>query len=749
MSGTTTLRRGGIEVTPHQADIVDSVARGGVTVVGAGAGSGKTHTLVATVLDRLEDAVDADRFVVITFTNKAADELVGRLDEAVRERVVISSGDTRRFWVEQQERLSAAYVGTIHSFGLRLLRTYGYEYYVPRTARSTLSTSLLGAALEDALEASLEPGGYGAPLAGLGLDEHDLRRLAQNLFAAARGQGLAIEEVARRTASQPAETSRAYRIAMCRLLVDTERRYAAAKQERGIVDTDDLLATTAALLHEPDLDLPARVAQRFSYLFVDEFQDTDRTQKEILDTFALELSAVLVVGDRKQSIYRFRAAQPSLLDEMAADHGVDVMPLNVSRRPTKQLLDAQNRLFQVVGERYPDVDEPLEAHEGTLVPASPPLPPFTIQPCGFGHEAQAEAVADRIRDLLGRPLKLANDGPVDEIRPGDIAILARANWLVDALAERVGQALAPDGIDVRADRGLAFYERPEIVATYRMLRLLVRHPDDAALSSALRTPYLAHGADPSDCERDLLQYGCHEGHPITDWFERTYSEENAALDELLLAARTETAPQLLGRLYDRFDIRRRYEQAGDFAGLAGLELLRERARELFDKEQALTLRIFTEWLGDAILRGYDLQDPAQAGSDEVTRPPYVRAMTIHRAKGLQFPIVVIPDIARRLIRDDLEPEFLFAEDGLDLGLNDDTRSCRWAERMVADREERLAEEVRIFYVGVTRAQQAVLLVGGKDWGPNSPDSEWYAWRDEVYRARSALGQDAEFRRPMS
>ena len=228
-----------------------------------------------------------------------------------------------------------------------------------------------------------------------------------------------------------------------------------------------------------------------------------------------------------------------------------------------------------------------------------------------------------------------SDDEEDEVRAGDIAILARSNWFVDQMTERVREALTSHGVDVRADRGMTFYARPEVVATYRILRLLIRYPDDSALSSALRTPYFDELPDLQREERRLLQYGTREGQPLTDWFEEVHVDQVEQLADLRRAARTDTAPQLLGRLYETFGVRERY--AGDAAALAGLERLRERARDLFDKEQALTLRIFTDWLGDAVLRGYDVLDPAQGREDEQHRPPYVRVMTIHRAKGLEFP----------------------------------------------------------------------------------------------------------------
>src|SRR5205807_10096845 len=124
MSGPDT--RGGLPVTPQQAAVVDAVLAGPVTVVGAGAGSGKTHTTLAAVLE-LIDAGPAtlDRFVLITFTEKAAGELRRRIEEALAGRAA-AAGAGRRRWDQQRELLAAAYIGTIHGFCRFVLTTYGY-----------------------------------------------------------------------------------------------------------------------------------------------------------------------------------------------------------------------------------------------------------------------------------------------------------------------------------------------------------------------------------------------------------------------------------------------------------------------------------------------------------------------------------------------------------------------------------------------------------------------------------------------
>lgn len=149
--------RGGLPVSGQQARIVDHVLDNPVTVVSAGAGSGKTHTTVAAVLQLLQERrANLDTFVLITFTNKAADSLRGRLEEVLVERGRKTPDPVaRRHWRYQHERLPAAFIGTIHSFCSQLIRTFGYDERVARDASITTSNFLLSQAVTDTAEAHL------------------------------------------------------------------------------------------------------------------------------------------------------------------------------------------------------------------------------------------------------------------------------------------------------------------------------------------------------------------------------------------------------------------------------------------------------------------------------------------------------------------------------------------------------------------------------------------------------------------
>jgi ATP-dependent exoDNAse (exonuclease V) beta subunit len=745
-------------VTPEQAAIVDHVREHRLTVAAAGAGSGKTHTTVTTVLDLVDRRrASLDELVLITFTNQAADELRERLEDALRRREKhAATPDDARFWQDQRERLTAAYVGTMHGFCSWILRTFGYDLGVAREPNQTISRWRLRDAVEDAVEQLL--GGAAALFLSdaVGWHKHHLCDKVVEILDHLQDHGIATDDLLRQTEAQPelaTDLGRAYRVGMAVLVAEAEGRYLRLKAEDHTLDSADLLARTAALLEGPDgSTIAARVCRRRQFLFIDEFQDTDRTQKRIVDALLPHLRRLLVVGDTKQSVYGFRAAEVSLLRHLAEEQGVEVLPLSISRRPTRRLLAVQNALFRHVSRRFPSLGEPLQPAE-TAPDGSDDFPPvLVVQVADLtgdgGRPRRIEATAKVLRWLLQRTIE--DHGGARPVRPGDIAILARGN----ATLKDYAAGLESQGLAVRLDAGGEFYQAREIVDTYRVLQLLVHYPDDTALSVALDTLYL-DDVDAASQEQHLLQYAVTEGRPLTDWFEDHYLDHARRLAELRKCLRTDTVSELLGRLYGLFRIRERLAQQRDSGAMANLEKLRDLSRELPGRqEQALTVRTFVDWLRQGILSERDEEEADVRAIDPEAATAVTSLLTIHRAKGLEFPFVIIPEIQRPLASDVHAPWFYVVPHwGLDLrvqvtqpnGLAFNTASNRFSQTEAANRRAQIEEEMRVFYVAVTRAQHGVVLIGKDPTAPpNAPGSEFYSWRDEIVLVRNklvALGAD--------
>lgn len=805
-------------LTPQQRDVVQHVCEHDdtVTAVDASAGTGKTFTLVRGVLTLIlnawerwkesgdeSDRVDIDQFVLITFTNKAADELRRKIQKALKDRLDNAPDEEKELWDRQLERASGAFVGTIHSFCKgQILRPFGYDQGVSREAGATFSAKLLDDAIRDVMEAYA--GGDLPEMIRDALNDADRireviengagedlfavpNRLAQHEFQARmrkavnliHNRGYSTEDalqwtVERQDTTDPHFPLRQLFAALVRVADDVYRQ---KKAEERVVDQYDMLDRAVQVLEGDEQDpTPSRVAERiatrYRYLLIDEFQDTDALQKRIVDAFVDVLDGILVVGDWKQSIYRFRGAEPELLETISEEHmtanqeetddGRRVsrpFPLRVSSRPSEPLRIAINTLLESVGTRFERLNAQLEPWVDPWEPHDD-IPEIIVRGAGtYDQAARIQAAATSIQNLLGREWENSK-GKRRQVEPGDVVVLCRSNEDVDTYA----RGLTQRGLEARPDNGQSLYRSPEVVSVYRMLRLILNEGDASTLVAALPTPYLKD-VDLRERERDAIQYGIPSDNYLIDKFATDHPDlltpssandgEKGTIDRLRKNVRKRTASQMLDQLYDEFGIFTYYQRRDNTAAIQNLQRLREIARTLASDDQALTLRAFSDYLRRAI--DVDQEETRVEADDaaEVAGVPYVRVMTIHRAKGLEFPFVVIPEIQRDLVQDWATPEMIFTtEHGLDIsvyGERDgvpDTRSHSFRNILDAERTRDIEEEMRVFYVGVTRAQHTVMLIGDGNAQPNYvnddafegayPGVDEYAWQDEVLRARQSL-----------
>lgn len=716
-----------MRLNEHQRAVLGHVAEHSVTVVAAGAGSGKTHTMVAGLLDILDRSPTAhvDEFALITFTNRAADELGSRVEGAIADRARRSEGNGR--WFEQRERLTSAYIGTIHGFASRVLRTVGFSSYVARSASTTRSRRILGEVLEDLLEETLTGDGEGPfpAVRELNMREHEIRRVLADLLAFCRSRGIALDDVADFTWRMRAQTGRTdvgydHRVAIARLLQAVDERYTSCKRAEGIVDTEDLLLETARALERDGGVLADRIGRRYRFVFVDEFQDTNPVQKRIIDAFidraerAADGGRVLLVGDRKQAIFSFLAATPSLVKAVADERHVELLPLAYSTRPTRQLLKAQNALFASLRDRY-GLDEPLKP-SGEMNPPELNVSPLRYEAVAAGKEPAAVAAILRELVTAGVPF-------------GAIAILGRTHRNLIELEEGLTNRL--DGeVPTRREAGGGLFETPEVLATYHLLSLLLDPDDEVALLEALQTPYLRH-LDGSGVLQQVLEAGPDANAALLEWFAET--DEARLLDQLREETKYATLTELLGHVIDAFGIQRAYSRAEMDQQAANIERLREHARTITRSDQVLTLRDFVDHLRFAIQLRYN-EDEADV--DSAAAVNYVRLTTIHAAKGLEYPVVIVPGMQRQLDSNYLDPPYVIDERhqgpvlDIDLrfrGRTGSIRSPAYEERMAITRRDRVAEEMRLLYVAITRAEQAVVLVG-------AGSGRGVTWAGELERA---------------
>lgn len=472
------------------------------------------------------------------------------------------------------------------------------------------------------------------------------------------------------------------------------------KRRKGVLDFDDLLLRTAELLENDAFGDAVRA--RFDYIFVDEFQDTDRVQARIIDRLARNWAGELIhgrivlVGDPKQSIYAFRHADPETYrDTLARFEAGGAVKRTLTRqyRSEPELVSSLNamfsRLFAVADD--PNVYRPsyhqLEPARSSTQPG-PHIQFLRAEATSEDSEAGAaehegRAIASFIRDQVDRGRGFR-----------DFAILLRKMTNVQAFLDALDRCAIPY---VLPPTGALLETRP-IVDLLAVLRAIAAPYDRGACVSAARSPYFA--LDDDEISAGVL------GAESAGW-----KDFNTQLDRYRALATKVTVAELIERLIGETDLELVYGLTrGGTEWLRFLERFREMATQ-FDLTAGGSVAQFV----DELLRRRD-------GSEETQPTPIddgrdaVRIMTVHGSKGLEFPIVILPELGAMTKEDMLAvtaienpPRLVFTGTVSTLAsrylkLTND----RTAGEVTAARKS--AETDRLFYVAVTRAQQNVIFV---------------------------------------
>jgi len=576
-----------------------------------------------------------------------------------------------------------------------------------------------------------------------------------------------------------------YSLAVLKLLRDIDLRLDAEKQRLSVLDFDDLQLRALRLLdHTPVL---ARVSERYKYFLIDEFQDTNGLQRDLMSKLALVRGTNLfIVGDRKQSIYGFRGADVDVFTEMTAaieNAGGLKQPLHLNFRSQEPLIDSLNFIFAKIFE--PRADVPHEAlnqlgyvaHELSIplrdAEHDPPHVEFLVgvvpdeaaavdntEPTFrssslAAQERDAEQVAARISALVdvgSADILSANNKSGHDARAPfnykDVAILLRAFtavWTYESALRRAG-------IPYLTVQGKGFYQREEITDLIQLLRFLDNTTDELALAAILRSP-LGGISDNA-----LLALRCGR------WIDGEKSSTKLHRRNLLRAVRRHREIEFIDLddqvaldriavwIESMIDRRNRYGIAdllryavassefmpiiaANFDGaqrVANVEKL-FRLAEQFEKSGHL-IRDFVHYVEEFEAIG---GREGEGQMDETAN--VVRLMTIHQAKGLEFPVVIIPDLHREPNR--REAAFILdRHKGMTVRVPDGRgRSVRGALFNELGQRNRWREEfesMRLLYVAATRAEDLLILSGAIDGKglenlTKTDREQWLAW---IWRA---------------
>ncbi len=699
----------------------------------AGPGSGKTRVLVERVARRVMDGrLDLARTLAVTFTENAASEMKARLAEVFEERGL----------EEQRRRLERAYISTIHGFCARLLRENAIEAGVdPRfqVLDEVHSGVLKRATLESVLDEKYraEAGEF------LGFVRHfhtpeyerlllDAYDTVRRLGCDPRDQAGLLREVARPAGSRNAafeEVAAAQRQGVADVLGRLQSAYLERKQQLSALDFEDLEERTWQMLRGHP-DLCRAISRRFQEILVDEYQDTSPLQSRIIQRLASECR-LFVVGDPAQSIYGFRNADLAAFQESwDAASGEGRVELRDDFRSRPEILRAINAYFAA---RFLETATPFSAlNAGSAFCEKEPTSVEVILVGAEGGRLpetrpyEARRLARRIRELIeSKTLRVTNQEARDFGRPlsyGDLAMLFRSAGDIK-IYER---ALAEAGIPYFSETGRGFYDAREVRDLICFLRVLDNARNEVALAATLRSPMFGM----SDDALYLLADHAHRetGRVLADLAQ----EEGTDTEEVGAPAlppedaeRWREFQHLLARLREERPWRSLAELVRGIVRATGYDttLLLEPGgrRKVANLHKLAAVADSLEKAGFATLKDFvtavdrfHFEEVREAEAQlDAAGQDAVRLMTMHAAKGLEFPVVVLPDLTRGPARDSEAVDFLPAF-GLGVtidfqGSKEKTFELEKIRDAVKQREE--AENHRVLFVAMTRAQEHLVLSG--------------------------------------
>ena len=520
------------------------------------------------------------------------------------------------------------------------------------------------------------------------------------------------------------------------LIRDFDRAYAGLKRQRGCLDFSDLEHMAVGLLRDGEgepTELAEMVSARFAEVMVDEYQDTNEVQNAIFQAVSQQGRKLFMVGDVKQSIYRFRLADPTIFLEKyrtfrPAGQAAEGEPRRVllarNFRSRPQVLEGVNYLFRSLmsrefGEMDYGADEAL--YPGASFPEGEDyaveLDVLDLSQDGDGEEAEEKAPRDllearfaarRVRALLDGGFQVTDrDGGLRRVGPGDIVILLRSPSTV---LHHYARALGELDIPWEAEGSGDFLGATEVSVALSCLQIIDNPRQDVPLIAVLRSPLWGFSAD------RLAQLRA--GAPDAELYDALRQDQGAdaaaflaELDLLRDRARDMSCHQLLWDLYDRSNFLGIFGALGDGeTRRENLLALAECARQ-FEAAGHKGLFGFLSYLGRVRETGGRLSSVQPAGEGGG-----VRILSIHKSKGLEFPVVLLCGLARRLNREDMQRPMLFhprlgvGPKGLDMERMVEFPTL--ARRAVAGELERemMAEELRLLYVAMTRAREKLVLV---------------------------------------
>ena len=592
----------------------------GATLVLAGAGSGKTRVLVHRIawLCNVE-GISPYGLLAVTFTNKAASEMRGRVEALL------------------EANLSGMWVGTFHGIAHRMLRAHWQDAGLPQAFQILDS--------EDQLRLVKRI------MKGLELDESKWpAKQAQWFINARKDEGLRSHQLQ----DSGDITSRQF--------IRVYNAYEAACERAGVVDFAELLLRTLELLKN-NQDIRTHYRNRFRHVLVDEFQDTNSIQYSWLKLLAGDTNPVFAVGDDDQSIYGWRGARIENILSFSKDFAdTQTYRLEQNYRSTSTILSAANEL---ISNNQGRMGKKLwtEGNEGA---------PIQLY-AAYNEHDEARFVIDRIKEWVTQEGR----------RHSEAAILYRSNSQSRVFEENLINQQVP----YRIYGGLRFFERAEIKDTLAYLRLISSRADDPSFERIINHPPRGIGDRTLQIIRDHARA---ESMPLWDALKAVLTHgtltprASGALKQFVMlienlteAIRDGELEEQVERIIEATGLKTHFEKDRSEKGQSRVENLAELVESArgfrYESEEGENITPLDAFLSNAAL---------EAGEGQASKwEDCVQLMTMHSAKGLEFPLVFMV--------------------GMEEGL--------FPSSMSMDEPGRVEEERRLCYVGITRAREHLMM----------------------------------------
>ena len=511
------------------------------------------------------------------------------------------------------------------------------------------------------------------------------------------------------------------------LTLDFARRYAKKKQDRNFLDYSDLEHCAIRLFcGEDGAPTPAarEVARRFDEIMIDEYQDINQVQDSIFRAVSQDERNLFMVGDVKQSIYGFRQAMPEIFlgcrarfskfDRKRANYpGCIVLDRNFRSRP--QVTDTVNYVFSLLmSKEAGDLDYTGEERLVCGADFSPKAGcetelAFLSRGDAPAEVAEAQFIARRIRAMVESGFTVSENGGERPAHWGDFCVLLRS---ANKHAHAYAQELKRLGVPARATVSGGFFAAAEVQMVLSLLRVIDNPNQDIPLLALLMSPLYGFSAD----EVARLRAGSRDVSVFVSLTRAGETDPRCAqvmadIRRMRQISAAMPADSLLTLLYGRTGCLELVQAMEDGPGrLLNLRLLHRYAQE-YEGSGYHGLAGFVGFLDRLMAGGQDLQGAeVQAGSQNA-----VPIMSIHKSKGLQFPVCIVAGCGRNFAGDQTDDVLLHPELGLGVKLRDPGGTARYtttAREAIALESARSAgaEELRVLYVALTRAQEKLILV---------------------------------------